>query len=66
MLTSISKAGSGTVVLLLGAVLQMFGIEYSSEQLEIAINGFMAFVGFALLVWGQLDRKDLKFGLFRK
>lgn len=66
MLTSISKAGAGTAVLLIGAVLNLFGIEHNSAELEVAINGLMAFAGFALLIWGQLDRKDLKWGLLRK
>ena len=66
MLTSISKGGAGTLILLIGAVLNLLGIEHNSGELEVAINGLMAFAGFALLIWHQLSRKDLWVGLFRK
>lgn len=66
MLTSISKGGAGTVIVLIGAILNLLEIPYNSEELELAINGLMALSGLALLGWHQLSRKDLKWGLFRK
>ena len=62
----VSKAGVGLVILVLTEVLSFLNISVDLGTIEAGVNGIFAFAAFILLVWGQLDRKDLKFGLFRK
>lgn len=66
MFTNVSMAGTGSAIVLLEGLLRFLGVEFPEGSVAQAVNGFLAFLGFALLVWGQLRRKDLKFGLLRK
>jgi len=65
MLYKISKAGSGVAFFIM-SVLFAFGFEVPDELVENAVAGVIAILSLILMVWGQIDRKDLKWGLFRK
>lgn len=58
--------GTGLIITVAQVLFAAFGVEYDPESLAAAANGLVTFIGFILVVWGQLRRKDLKFGLFRK
>lgn len=66
MFTFISKTGVGMYITLIETVLSLFGIQFESGSVENAVNGLVYFVGFILLIWGQLARSDLNVGLVRK
>lgn len=61
-----SKAGVGAVVILVESLLRFIGVDFPEGSVSEAINGLVVFGGLVLLVVGQLQRKDLKYGLFRK
>lgn len=65
-MTPVSFAGLGTIALTIEAILRIIGIEFTEGSVEAALNGLVVFVGFVLLIVGQLRRKDLKYGLLRK
>lgn len=65
-MNTFSKAGIGLILGLVLALFKMFGIEVDDSQLQVAVEGLLTFISFALLIWGQLDRKDLKWGILRK
>lgn len=62
----VSKAGVGVYSFLLILIAHYFGVDLDEgTATEIALS--TGKVGsFILLIWGQLSRKDLSFGLFRK
>ncbi len=65
-MTPISFAGTGAIITVIEAVLRLLNVDFPEGSVAAAINGAFAFVGFILLIYGQLRRKDLKFGLLRK
>lgn len=66
MFTSISMAGTGTAVVIIQAILSILGIEAPEGSVAGAVDAVVTVVGFVLLVWGQLRRKDLVAGFIRK
>lgn len=66
MFNGTSMAGSGLIITLIETILKLTGVEFPDGSVSAGINGIIAFVGLILLVWGQVRRKDLKFGLIRK
>jgi hypothetical protein len=62
MTQKISKNGVGLLILL-GTLLGLDIDEVVAENVTAAAGVLLSF---ALMVWNQLDRKDLKWGLFRK
>jgi len=62
MAQKISKNGVG-LLLLVGTLLGLDIDEVMAENVTAAVGVLFSF---ALMVWNQLDRKDLKWGLFRK
>lgn len=62
-----SKAGVGALlVTVLVLILPMLGIEAKEDGIMEVVDAIGTVAGFVLLVWGQVDRKDLNMGLFRK
>jgi hypothetical protein len=53
-----------TFVLVL--VARWFGIDLDEGDATEIITSSITLISFILLIWGQLARKDLMFGLFRK
>lgn len=70
MFTNVSKAGTGLVgivlIPLLVTLLEYVGVVNAEQEVARVVQAIGQIVAFALLVWGQLDRADLQFGLFRK
>lgn len=58
----LSKNGVGLV----GLVLSIFGLEVSESQIIEVISALGTIVSFALMVWNQLDRKDVKHFIFKE
>ena len=61
-----SKSAIGGILLIIITVLNLFGIEIPEGTLENAVEALSTIIGIVMLVWGQLARKDLKFGIIRK
>ena len=65
MFSSVSMTGVGAIVTLIEALLRVFEVEIAEGSVSAGVNGLVSFVGLVLMVWGQVRRKDLKFGLLR-
>lgn len=65
-MNKVSIAGAGLVVLLIEMTLRILNITVPDGSVSDAMNGLITVVGFVLLVWGQLRRKDLHFGIIHK
>jgi len=61
-----SKAGIGAIVTVIVVVLNYFGVVLPEGSDQSLVEAIMTVGGLIFLVWGQLERKDLKFGLIRK
>ena len=66
MFIGTSMAGSGLVVSVLVFGAKFLGLDLDEGTITEGVANILAAVGFVLLVWGQLRRKDLNWGLFRK
>lgn len=62
----LSITGIGAIVTTLLTILKLFGVEVPAEAGGQITEGITALVGVVLLVWGQLRRRDLKFGIIRR
>ncbi len=62
----LSLTGVGAIVTIVELVLHMLGITVPEGTVSAAINGFVSILGLVALVWGQVRRPDLKYGLIRK
>lgn len=58
--------GSGMLVIALGYILNYLGVNADSSDLAGYADGILKVAGLIMLLWGQLRRKDLTWGLFRK
>ena len=59
-------AGTGIIVSLLAFALPLFGVNVEEKDVVGFVDNIMKVVGFVLLIWGQVRRKDLTAGLIRK
>ena len=66
MFTNLSKAGFGMYIAVAATILKTLGLDLDEGNLTEAI--FAVVQGAGALVWiiGQLMRKDLSWGVFRK
>jgi len=62
----VSRAGAGLYTFVLVLVARWFGIDLDEGDATEIITSSITLISFILLIWGQLARKDLMFGLFRK
>lgn len=62
----ISLAGSGLLILIVEAVLGMFGITPEPGTVEQVLNSLIVAGGWLMLIIGQLRRRDLIAGLVRR
>jgi hypothetical protein len=60
-----SLTGTGLIVVIVTELLRAFGVENTGGVQE-AVVGLLTFIGWVALVYGQLRRKDLSWGIFRK
>ena len=61
-----SKTGIGAVITLIFTVLAVFGVELPEGAAPQAVEAVTQLIGIGLIVWGQLQRKDLVAGILRK
>lgn len=66
MFANVSMAGTGAVITVLVMLFKLLGIEVAEADVQKIVEGIVALVGISTLVLGQLRRKDLSYGLFRK
>ncbi len=60
-----SFAGTGWLVLLLSLVARHFGLDLDDAEITELALALATVGGFLAALWGQIRRKDLKYGLFR-
>lgn len=58
--------GSGLLILIILFILGQFGILATDTQLVQYLSDIAVIAGWLFTIWGQLRRKDLSFGLFRR
>jgi hypothetical protein len=63
---NLSKAGIGMYVTITMLIVNFFGIPIGEEMVVEAITAIITLIGIATWVWGQVDREDLTYGIFRK
>lgn len=61
-----SKAGIGAIMLIIQAIGRLLGIDLPDTTIVQVTEAIWTIVEFVLLIWGQLGRKDLVAGIFRK
>lgn len=73
MFGSISMAGTGLITVIITTILGHFGIIPAVGQINHIIGDVLAVIddagvvlGWWFIIWGQLRRSDLHFGLLRK
>lgn len=65
-MTKYSVGGVGMYAVIIVGLFQMIGIDADEGQITEALLAIATLISFATWVWGQLSRKDLDWGLFRK
>jgi hypothetical protein len=67
MFNTLSKTGTGAaIVVIINALFPLLGIDVPEGSVQATLESILNVVGFILLIWGQVARKDLKLGLVRK
>ena len=66
MFTNVSMTGTGITIVLIETILRVMGIEFPDYSVTETVNGIISAGGFVFLVWGQMRRKDITWGIFRK
>ena len=62
-----SFVGIGTVIVtLLNIIFPIIGVEVDRGSIEQSVFGLINFIGFVILIIGQIRRKDSKFFIFKK
>lgn len=65
-MNSVSRAGVGMYASILMLILQMIGVDADEGMVTEVVIAITTLISFAVWTYGQVDRKDLSFGLFRK
>ena len=66
MVTKVSKAGTGMYITALSGILTIIGIDIDEGLLTEAFIAVLQGAGALLWVYGQIARKDMEWGMFRK
>ena len=61
-----SKTGIGALVTGLMLIFSYFGVVFPEGSDSSLVEAIGTIVGLGLLLWGQMSRKDLKYGIIRK
>lgn len=64
--SSVSMTGTGVAIYALMTVLAYFGVSLSEGDVAKVVEQALSVFSFVLMVYGQLRRKDLNYGVFRK
>lgn len=65
MFTNYSMTATGAIVLALGYILKWAGVPFVEGDVEKVVDAIVQLVGWVGIVWGQIRRKDLRFGFLR-
>ena len=66
MFTTISKAGIGMYIEIAASLLNYLGLDFDEGLLTEAVLAILTGIGAVIWVIGQLLRRDLSWGIFRK
>lgn len=66
MFNNKSRTGVGMAVFTITGILSLFGFDVEEGQVTEAVISVLNLASFVLMIWGQVDRKDLVWGLWRK
>lgn len=66
MFERLSLAGTGGIVVLIEFALKLLNIDVPGGAVGDTVNAIITVWGTIILIWGQVRRKDLHFGLIRK
>lgn len=61
----VSKNGIGLAILLIEALLSSIGIEFDEGSIAKVVEGVVVLTGFLLMIWNQLDRRDVHWFIFK-
>ena len=64
--TNVSMTGTGAAVLIITIILQLLGVEVVEGSVQEVVVAAVEVVSFAMVIAGQLRRKDLRFGFLRR
>lgn len=66
MFNNVSMTGSGVIVYIIAFALSYFGVlNVDNSQIARAVEAASQVIGFLMIVWGQIRRNDLQYGLWR-
>lgn len=65
MFATKSMTGTGLAIIAVEYLLTAMNISFEAGSVAAFVNGIVTVVGFVWIVWGQLRRKDLSWGMFR-
>lgn len=65
-MSRLSVAGTGWVVIIVMWLLNYLGLEADEGTITAAVEAALVVFGFVAALIGQLRRRDLQYGLFRK
>ena len=66
MFTGTSMTGVGVVISILAFIAKYFQLDLDEGVITEGVSSIVQGVAFILVVWGQVRRKDLDWGLKRK
>ena len=66
MFSKVSTTGAGMLVFTVTSFLGFFDVMVDTEQIAGFVNALAQVIGFLVMVYGQLARKDLIAGIVRK
>lgn len=66
MFSTVSMTGTGMLTLALSFLLSYLGVNAGTSQIAGWVNDILDIAGLFMAILGQLRRKDLSMGLFRK
>lgn len=66
MFSSVSMTATGAIIVILEQVAKLIGLDLPENTIGNMVDALVTLVGSVLLIWGQLRRKDLAGGIFRK
>lgn len=65
MFATTSMTGTGLVVFILSNLFMYWGIDFDTGELTEMVNKIILALGAIMTMYGQIRRKDLKWGLWR-
>jgi hypothetical protein len=65
-MTKYSISGVGMYAAIIVSVLRLAGVDVDEGQVTEAILAAATIISFAVWTWGQINRSDLDWGIFRK